>query len=97
MNNRGEGRVWKLAEDFTVLLAVAVIVGTFSLLAAGGFIVPEDTHSGSAWSTRLPAPILRLGIRSVQLSSIKAIIGTRGCRVTLQRSIYRGRSEGAPA
>src|SRR5712691_7998761 len=43
MNNRGEGLVWKLAGDFTVLLAVAVIVGTFSLLAAGGFIVPEDT------------------------------------------------------
>src|SRR5713101_2774351 len=42
MNNRGEGRVWKLAEDITVLLAVAVIVGTFSLLAAKGFIVPED-------------------------------------------------------
>src|ERR1700720_2087067 len=43
MNNRGEGRLWKLAGDFTVLLAVAVIVGTFSLLAARGFIVPEDT------------------------------------------------------
>src|SRR5712672_4168797 len=43
MNNRGEGRVWKLAGDFTVLLAVAVIVGTFSLLAARGLIVPEDT------------------------------------------------------
>ena len=43
MNNRGEGRVWKLAGNLTVLLAVAVIVGTFSLLSAGGFIVPEDT------------------------------------------------------
>src|SRR5579862_9503193 len=43
MNNLGEGRVWKLAEDSTVLLAVAFIVGTFSLLSAGGFIVPEDT------------------------------------------------------
>ena len=43
MNNRGEGRVSKLAGDFTVLLAVAVIVGTFSLLAARGFLVPEDT------------------------------------------------------
>jgi len=43
MNNRGEGRVWKLVGDFSVLLAVAVIVGTFSLLAARGFIVPEDT------------------------------------------------------
>jgi len=41
MNNPGEGRVWKLAGDFTVLLAVAVIVGTFWLLSAGGFIVPE--------------------------------------------------------
>src|SRR6266851_5790623 len=43
MKNRCEGRVWKLAGDFTVLLAVAVIVGTFSLLAARGFFVPEDT------------------------------------------------------
>jgi hypothetical protein len=43
MNNIGEGRAWKLAEGFTVLLAVAVIVGTFSLLSAGGFVVPEDT------------------------------------------------------
>src|SRR5260370_17023724 len=43
MNNRGEGRIWKLAGDLTVVLAVAVIVGTFSLLAARGFIVPEDT------------------------------------------------------
>src|SRR5580704_2807154 len=43
MNNRGEARVWKLARDFTVWVAVAVIVGTFSLLSAGGFIVPEDT------------------------------------------------------
>ena len=43
MNNRGEGRVWKLAGDLTVVLAVAVIVGTFSLLSARGFIVPEDT------------------------------------------------------
>src|SRR6266436_511295 len=43
MNNRCEGRVWKLAGDSIVLLAVAVIVGTFSLLEARGFIVPEDT------------------------------------------------------
>ena len=43
MNNRGEVRVWKLAADFTVLLGVVVIIGTFSLLSAGGFIVPEDT------------------------------------------------------
>src|ERR1700719_2219033 len=43
MKNRGEGRVLKLVRDFTVVLAVAVIVGTFSLLSAGGFIVPEDT------------------------------------------------------
>ena len=44
MNNGGEGRVWTLAADLTVLLAVAVIMGTFSLLlAGGGFIVPEDT------------------------------------------------------
>jgi hypothetical protein len=39
MNNRGEGLVWNLPG----LLAVAAIVGTFSLLSAGGFIVPEDT------------------------------------------------------
>jgi hypothetical protein len=26
MNNLGEGRVWKIAEGFTLLLAVAVIV-----------------------------------------------------------------------
>jgi hypothetical protein len=32
MNNGGEGRVWKLIADSTVLLAVAVIVGTFWLL-----------------------------------------------------------------
>src|ERR1700676_4565970 len=32
MTNRGE-----------VLLAAAIMVGTFSLLSAGGFIVPEDT------------------------------------------------------
>ena len=43
MNNRGKGRVMKFAENSIVLLAVAVIVGTFSLLAARGFIVPEDT------------------------------------------------------
>src|SRR5580765_5726492 len=43
MNNRGEGRFWKLAGNVTVLLSVAVIVGTFSLLSARGFIVPEDT------------------------------------------------------
>jgi hypothetical protein len=42
MNNGGEGRVWTLAGDFIVLLAVAVIVGTFWVLLAGGFIVPED-------------------------------------------------------
>src|SRR6266481_4845741 len=43
MNNRCEGRVMKFAENSIVVLAVAVIVGTFSLLAARGFIVPEDT------------------------------------------------------
>src|SRR5882672_3754093 len=43
MNNRGEGRIWKLTGDFTVLLAVAAMVGTFSVLSAGGFLVPEDT------------------------------------------------------
>jgi hypothetical protein len=43
MNNGGEGRVWTLAGNFTVLLAVAVIVGTFWVMSAGGFIVPEDT------------------------------------------------------
>jgi hypothetical protein len=41
MDNRGEGRVWKLAGDFTVLLAVVVIVGTFSLMSAGGAIHAE--------------------------------------------------------
>jgi hypothetical protein len=43
MKNRGDGRVWRLAADFTVLLAGAAIVGTFSLLSAGGFIVHGDT------------------------------------------------------
>src|SRR5229473_6036896 len=43
MNNPGEGRVWKLAGDLTVLMAVAVIVGAFSLLSARDFIVPDDT------------------------------------------------------
>ena len=42
MNNGCEGRVWTLAANFTVLLAVAIIVGTFWVLSAGGFIVPED-------------------------------------------------------
>jgi hypothetical protein len=43
MNNRSKGRVWKLAGDLTVLMAVAVIVGVFSLLSARDFIVPDDT------------------------------------------------------
>jgi hypothetical protein len=43
LKNRDDGRVWKLASDFTVLLAGAAIVGTFSLLSAGGFNVPGDT------------------------------------------------------
>ena len=43
MNNLGVGRVMRFAENSIVVLAVAVIVGTFSLLAGRGFIVPEDT------------------------------------------------------
>jgi hypothetical protein len=38
MSNGGEGRVWTLIADFIVLLAVAVIVGTFLLLSAGSFM-----------------------------------------------------------
>ena len=97
MNNRGEGRVWKLAGDFTVLLAVAVIVGRSRYWQQEVSSCQKTRHSGSASMTHLPAPILRLGIHSVQLSSIKAIIGTRACTVTLRRSICRGRSEDAPA
>ena len=33
----------KFAENSIVVLAVAIIVGTFSLLVAGDFIVPDDT------------------------------------------------------
>jgi hypothetical protein len=43
MNNRGEGRLVTFAENSIVALAVAIIVGTFSLLFAREFIVPEDT------------------------------------------------------
>jgi hypothetical protein len=43
VNNRGERRALKLSGKFTVLLTVTIIVGTFSLLSAGGFIVPDDT------------------------------------------------------
>ncbi len=43
MNNRGEGRLVTFAENSIVVLAVAIIVGTFSLLFAREFIVPEDT------------------------------------------------------
>jgi hypothetical protein len=42
MNNRSERHVWKLAGYFAVLLATALIVGTFSLSAAG-LTVPDDT------------------------------------------------------
>ena len=42
INRRGEGRIVKLAGD-TVLLAVALVMGAFSLLSAEGFVVPEDT------------------------------------------------------
>jgi|HubBroStandDraft_2_1064218.scaffolds.fasta_scaffold661380_2 hypothetical protein len=52
MNNGDEGRVWTLVADFIVLLAVAVIVGTFWLVSAGGFIEPKTRHSGPTSMTR---------------------------------------------
>jgi hypothetical protein len=42
MNNRGEG-AWKRVGNVTALLAVALVMGTFALLSAAGFVVPEDT------------------------------------------------------
>ena len=94
MNNRGEGRVWKLA-------GILLSCWEWPLSWARSRYCQQEVsscqmtrHSGSAWTTLLPAPILRLGIRSVQLPSIKAIIGTRACTVTLRRSIYRGKVRG---
>lgn len=47
MHHAGEGRVWTLIADFTVLLAVAVILGTFWLLSAGGFSQRAHEHGAS--------------------------------------------------
>ena len=70
MNNRGEGRSRKLAGDFTVLLAVAVIVGTFSTVWRS--FIGRKTRHRSGCTIRYRT-ILTLGIRSVPLSLIKAL------------------------